>query len=369
MADYTLYRAKVTLLTPLHIGSGETLLHRYDYAIHDRRTWRLDGDAILDAQNLDDPALVARLAATPPADLLDRSRDYVPDNGLFRYVINGTPRSRAEGAQLIEQIKNACDRPYLPGTSLKGALRTALLWEAWERRGLQPAMNQLNRSGRFAAQRYERDLLGRNPNQDLLRALHVSDSASVGADALMVANAQVIHQSGDLASPIEMEALKPDTVLELTLKVDDALFSAWAERAHLRGRTLLEHLPQVVQRHTAQRVETEMAWFKEVRSARAIYDFYRQLPTSGLPDHLCLLQVGWGTGWDDKTFGSRLRADPRFMEDVISRYKLARRPRERGDPFPKSRRVLVGVHQTHDGRRLERPQSTVGWVLLELSKA
>ncbi len=373
MNDYALYDVKATLLTPLHIGSGQDLLNEYDYAIHGGRTWRLNEDTLLAAQDVEDPALAAQLARTPPAQLLD-PEDYDEGSRLFRYVIRGTPRSKGRGAQVNEQLKDAYDRPYLPGTSLKGALRTALAWVAWEQRGLKPNRTKLKRYRSFAAQNYEHDLFGRNPNHDLLRALHVSDSAPVDQGNLILVNARVLHRSGKPASPIEMEALKPDTVFALTLKVDSALFSHWAGRDRLRGGELLHHLAEVVQQHTAQRIETELGWFKGVKGAKAIFDFYRQLPRSGLPSNTCLLQVGWGTGWDDKTLGSHLRADEDFMEGILrpSRqggYGIARGKRRRGDPFPKSRRVLVQVRRRRsDGHIVERPVSPLGWILLEMKE-
>ena len=149
MAAYTIYDLTVSVLTPLHIGTGRELLHQYDYAIHGGRTWRLNESALLDAQDVEDPALVEKLARTPPAQLL-RSQDYRPDSGLFRYVLRGTPRSEAEGAQLREQIKDVFDRPYLPGSSLKGALRTALAWNIWQQRDIQPEMSQINRRRQWA---------------------------------------------------------------------------------------------------------------------------------------------------------------------------------------------------------------------------
>lgn len=376
MPDYRLYHAKVTLLTPLHIGSGEVLLHEYDYAIHNGRTWRLNDTAILEIQNLEDPAVIERLSVIPPAELLmDPARDFVPGSPFFRYVIEGTPRSKAKGAQIIEQLKDVDDRPYLPGTSLKGSLRTALAWAAWGQRGLKPSRTALNRSPRFAAQKYERELFGPDPNHDLLRALHVGDSAPVGSDRLMIANARVLHRSGKLASPIEMEALKPDTVFEVVIKVDTALFSGWAGRDALAGGDMLLALPETVQAHTAERIETEMAWFKEAKTSSSICDFYRKLPKSGLPANMCLLQIGWGTGWDDKTFGSRLREDSSFMDGILAPskqggYGIARRQRQPGDPFPKSRRVLVQTMRSKKtGDIVERPRSPVGWVLFEMEPA
>ncbi|HHH40839.1 MAG TPA: type III-A CRISPR-associated RAMP protein Csm5, partial [Chloroflexi bacterium] len=84
MAEYILYDVQVRLLTPLHIGSGRELLHKYDYAIHGGRTWRLDEGAILAMQETDDPAWTARLTRIPPADLL-REEDFRADAPYFRY--------------------------------------------------------------------------------------------------------------------------------------------------------------------------------------------------------------------------------------------------------------------------------------------
>lgn len=371
MPEYQLYDAKVSLLTPLHIGTGESLQHGFDYTIHQGQTWRLNQDRLLDAQDVDDPALAATLATQPPGELVDEEKDYDPASDLFRYVIRGTPRSKARNAQVGEQLKDAFDRPYLPGSSLKGALRTALAWVVWGQRGLRPDRRKLKSYYKFAAQTYERELFGRDPNHDLFRALQVSDSAPVGADRLMIANTQVLHRSGKPASPVEVEALQPDTAFALTIKIDAALFSGWAGAQGLRGGDLLTSLPHHVQAHAAQRIATETDWYDGVPGAKGILGFYKKLPREGLPPTMCLLQVGGGTGWDDKTFGSRLREDQRFMDSILASrreggYDLARGKHRPGDPFPKSRRVVMGVQRRKDGRRVERPRSPLGWVLLEL---
>ncbi|HDQ34948.1 MAG TPA: type III-A CRISPR-associated RAMP protein Csm5 [Chloroflexi bacterium] len=367
MNDYRIYDVKATLLTPVHIGSGEDLLNEYDFVIHRGRTWRLNEDGLLAAQDVSDPALAEQLARIPPGQLLQRG-DFRPDGPFFRYVIQGTPRSDAPGAQVKEQLKDAYDRPYLPGTSLKGALRTALAWVLWAKRDLKPEAQKLGRNPKFAGQQYERALFGRDPNHDLLRALHVGDSAAVSAEALMLVNARVIHRDGKLAAPVELEALKPDTVFNLTLKIDQALFSEWAGRERLRGLPALEQLAALVQTHTAARLEEEVAWFDKVSNAGAVTGFLRQLQQSQLPPHMCLLQLGWGTGWLDKTFGSHLQADARFFDGVARDYKLSRGKRQSGDPFPKSRRVLVSLRRGAGGQVEERPVSSIGWLLLELQE-
>ena len=222
MADYTIYDLTVSVLTPLHIGTGRELLNQYDYAIHNGRTWRLNEGALLDAQDVEDaepwpPQLAQSLRRR---SLLEAPHDYRPDNGLFRYVLRGTPRSNAQGAQLREQIKDAFDRPYLPGSSFKGALRTALAWNVWQQRDMRPEISKIDRRRQWAAQTYEKEIFGRDPNNDSLRALQVSDSAPVDSERLLILNARVMNRRGSLDAPIEMEAIAPDTQLSLTLKVD-----------------------------------------------------------------------------------------------------------------------------------------------------
>jgi CRISPR-associated protein Csm5 len=373
MADYAIYDVTVTTITPLHIGSGRELLNEYDYAIQKGRTWRINEDALLDAQDADDPRVAEQLARSRPVQLL-KPLDYQEGSPFFRYSLRGAPRSTGEGAQLREQLKDAYDRPYLPGTTLKGALRTALGWYMWEARQLQPEGRNLNRKREFAARQYEQALFGKDPNHDLLRALQVSDSEPLGADRLMVANARVINRRGELKAPIEMEAIASESVFHLTVKIDRQLFSDWAKAGGLtlRGDKLLEQLPQVVSRHTQERVAREAVWFAKAEGGVRIAQFYQQLAQAKTSNRRFLIALGWGTGWEDKTFGTRLLASKPFMQHILTEYRLSR-SRSRNQPerdveirFPSSRRVFVGLVQDERGQRREVPQAAPGWCLVEM---
>ncbi len=369
MADYRLYDVTVSTLTPLHIGNGRELLNEYDYVIRDRRTWRINENALLDSLEVNDPAYADKLAETPPGQLLPKGQ-WDPKSELFRYVIQGTPRSSAAGASVREQIKDAYDRPYLPGSSLKGALRTVLAWTIWGARKLKPDASRLQRRREWAASELERMLFGRLPNHDLLRALHVGDSAPVTSDALMLANVRVRSRGDAQGAPVKLEAIKPYTTFQLTLKVDTVLFREWARRAELpaQGEEWLTNLPGLVREYSAQRIARELAWYRERNAPPSIVGFYQQLAAAKLGTRRSLLQIGWGTGWESKTYGSHLQADRPFMERVIREYRLAIGKRQEGDPFPKSRRVRVAFPRGADGRVSEQQRPPLGWCLIDMKE-
>jgi CRISPR-associated protein Csm5 len=364
--QYALFKVTASTLTPLHIGSGRELLNEYDYAIYNKQTWRIDDSALLDAQDVDDPALANRLGMIPPAQLL-REPDFVPGSAFFRYVIQGTPRSSGEGAVLREQIKDSFDRPYLPGSSLKGALRTALGWYAWGQKKLKPEMTELGFRKEWAAQNYEHTLFGPTPNKDALRAIQVSDSAPLDAGRLLIVNASVLGGAGGMEKsiPVELEAIRPDTNFELTIKLDLALHSDWARQTglNLPGLDWLLQLPAILQSRARQRVEQEVQWYTNQPTAKRVLGFYQQLAAARLEANQALIQLGWGTGWDGTTFGSRLRVDSLFMQQLITKFRLSR-GQNPGGPFPKSRRSVVSFSVDPSGRRTATPIAPLGWMVL-----
>ena len=354
------YTLNLMTLSPLHVGTGQELLRDYDYAVRNGRTWRIDEDALLDAalgEGEFDEALLRR----PAAELLQPA-DFRPDSGLFRYVVKGAPRSGQKGARLREQIKNVFDQPYLPGSSLKGAFRSAIFDWALAQNPQALDTRRLKDSRKWAAQPIEQALLGRNPNYDLLRALHVSDSVPLPPnESLSIENAQVIT-GGQPGSPIELEALRPNMRLRSSVKLDLSLFTPQSERKLGLGDKLdwLRDLMTVCRARATPILAAERDWFAKRYPRSPVTDFYAQLYelVASLPDERCLLQVGWGGGWLNKTAGMRL--SDRQREEVIRRYRLARGKRQTGDSFPRSRRVALDGH----GRIV----APLGWVLIEMKE-
>lgn len=362
----TVYQVNVQTLTPLHIGDGDELRQDFDFTVYKNHTYRLDEDAILLAKS--DLLRPDRQGHYPPPGKLLNEADF--QNGdLFRYVLRGAARSGKTDARLKSFIKDVYDRPYVPGSSLKGAIRTALAWTGWEE--VKPKLDRsaLGRSKSWAGQPLEKKLFGPDPNHDLLRALHVADlfGPTEAGEGLLVVNAQVLTRK-NAESPIELEALPGDISFQGSLTIDETLFNAIAEPVLHFGnrRHWLDNLMARVQAHSQARIAELLAWFEGADQAySAVARFYRRLHETPLGKNQALVQLGWGSGWDGKTFWTHLQTDPLLFEQLVKDFNMHKAGRESparkpGDEFPRSKRAAMVLKQ---GKA--QAVAPFGWALLE----
>lgn len=381
------YDLTIRTLSPLHIGSGNTLLRDYDFTTFRGSTWVIDEDALAERLIMENEAEFQRMAdGLPATDLLQKLNDFDENNGLFRYVMSGEPRATTRGSQIQEQLKDAWDRPYIPGSSLKGALRTAVAFYGWAYRGHTFRAGDLGNRAQFAAQPMEdRVFYGKaakrknDPNHDIMRALLVRDSAPDDARRLKLYNVSVVTPK-NTGSPIELEAIPNDIVFRSTLVLDRFLMAG--EYVDAAGRVVyardtlgieadqrgwLANLAVVANSFTEARLKQELARWKDTKGL--IRSFYnteilpqvKRMMAEGVKDEF-VIQLGWGGGWDSKTFGEVLTNKEEEFARVIQRYKnkmLRQGDYKPGDRYPKSRRLVM---------QGDRPASPLGWIHVKMEK-
>lgn len=374
---------RLRTLTPLHIGTGNTLMKDIDYITEERQrqTRRLDVDRIL--TELWDESLSRHATPPRPAELLQvKGISRAEWDHFTAYVARGIVRASTSGAQLQEQIKTADFQPYIPGSSIKGALRTALGWSGWPEvvQGRLDPQRDFKSSSKFAGQLLEDKLFrpaargGDAPNKDLLRVLQTGDlNVSKFENGYLICNVQVASRT-KCDSPLEIEAVSSESVFRGQWTLHEHLLAQEALGFGSR-RAWLDELVSRVNQHSIAQLDWLKRDFaaKELKGSREQANFCEGLQTyiAELAPDTCVLRVGGHAGWDNKTFSSRLSAPPAsdpnvFEREIVQRYKLYRGKGKRkpGDPFPTTRRVIV----REKGRDLE-ITGMFGWVLLRLRSA
>lgn len=355
------YRLEIEVLTPLHIGSGVTLTQGFDFEVHDGLTYRLNEDVILSDKWPEDPAQQRLFLNQPLANLLEPD-DYHAHPEYFRYTLRGVPVMR----EIREAIRDVYGRPYIPGSSLKGALRTALLRgltinQVFQRQDFGPSGGP--REAKEAASKLEKSLLGYDPNRDVLRAVQVSDSGPVSPAALTLQRVQIVPNLD-----IDVEAIQRGARLTATLRIDSWLLQQngrrgleWDEQVKRYTRKI----GQVAQAIAKRRLHHEWQYHanrKEVAAAAFYGKLFEESTSDTWSKDEFLLQVGFATGWRAKTVLGGLSDDDPLLEQIVHDFNLDRgggkgRGYTRGQPFPKARHLAwVG----------DKPALPMGWLRVKM---
>jgi len=371
---HTKITAEVSVLSPLHIGTGARLQRDFDWTERNGRIFVFNHDVLFETvlsraeaeYGTEVAALTTTLMEMTISDLekagwLERKDFRDEGSPLFRYVLRGQPHLN----EIAEQIKDVYGHPYLPGSSLKGALRTVLAWGIYTKTKRQPDLRRLRRSRSWAAQPLEQAIFGPDPNRDWLRALQVADSPPLELSCLQLEGVHVYHtaRQGRPGLDLDVETIKEGTTFTMALTVDEYGFQEEvAPKLRWQGqRRWLDQLATLGREHARQRLLSEADYLNSKGGPIGVKRFYDSLihTWSTLAENEFIVQLGWGGGWESKTLGNLLKQDERTFEKLLADYRMVRQGTRRraGDPFPASRRLAL---------RSGKPALPMGWVKVKL---
>ena len=363
------YDYRIRTLSPVHIGSGHTI-DTSEVASGDP-TYRIDMESLFSDPEIDIGKMLVRLRQNS-FDVTRLSEEKRERHARYKLSVDNNPlilKNLQSRGELLEFIMTA-GHVYIPGSSVKGIIRTAILMFLVATSGeiREVFLDSLSSSrGRreWFSNRAVGKVLGDSPNTDLLRTVKVSDSEA-WAPEVMDLQAVKTYSSGQFKDFVTLpECLPVGSALGGQISVDFDLLNSSRVKSELGWVDIqirsLEHLGDILARYGQHLIEGELKyWRQETAKSRwldmtEVLDFYEQLLEEVIAGKV-ILPLGWGTGWRTKTVGELVEeADPSLFADIRKRNRLGRK----GMQFPKSRKVAVNENG--------QPSKPLGWVCLDLS--
>ena len=363
---------RLTCLTPTLIGDGQKL-SPIDYMV-----WK-DHVNVLDQRRIfrllaKGPRLDGYLAQLKKAEKLDFAswggfaQNFAGRRIPFEHssAIPTWERARAENL-FIPTFAVSPSGAYVPGTAIKGALRTGAVFERWSEATIRDLSTRLgdDRIPRNFAAKAEDSVLG-GPGTSRMRRVSAGDSSSIAHSTMRVyllrvstlvargpkfevgwksPRGSVDSRHIEEATPIFAEMATPGT----------AFSGDWRERSSAdRGKLFQasnKHAAALITRQKEYAVSAGLPYLAATLSA-----LESRASEIGDRADICLLSIGWGGGLLGKS--AYLNTQDESYRRILKHLPLYQKAIQTGLPFPKTRRIVFQQNQ---------PASLPGWVMLELA--
>jgi CRISPR-associated protein Csm5 len=365
------YRLVVQTLSPVHIGSG-VKLGKADFILRNGQVHVIDENKllawILDQPNAEQLALVLADDLRNPNGgvrkfLNERFRGNLDSIVAYRLSYQGNPKD------ISVFNKNPESEAYIPGSSIKGVLRSGLLRgkmlgnAGLRDKAAKAIKNGANRlplrthSDEIQANLFSSgtDRKSRWPNFDINRLLLARDSRVYDPDALEIVPVKTmsVQLRGNLvAKPFDIyvEAVKTGKKTRHSIIWQENLLSSNASELGLKNmEELMVFLPEYC-RQVSQNLLTQEKRFYERHGRPDLAGWFadRLALLEESDPGVFVLPMGWGSGYDAKTITDLL--DRETFEEVVDSFKntwgLGKPGRRKEaqwmgpDDSPKSRKII-----------------------------
>ncbi|HHV71624.1 MAG TPA: type III-A CRISPR-associated RAMP protein Csm5 [Clostridia bacterium] len=331
-------KLKLETLTAVNVGNGEIASQFSDYVYDGGFVYYLNHDLLLrelgekpkSEEIIEEFVKVVQSQAKGSSGNRMRLKDFLEKNGLDyrKYALRKIPARERITEQIQLHIKSG-SQPYIPGSSLKGAIRTALISFF-----LDSSEEGLKNKRKYIGQ----DLFGEF-GEDVLKCLLVSDTLPFEEEDLEV----VVFKRLNLKSkksdiPVVKEVIRRGSVTTFTIKTKAKENQVKEEFAFLQAGKE-DSLFEIINKYSRKNIEIELELLSRFRGeeTKEIEDFYTTLlQRVENADHAkeAYLRIGSGKTFFDNTIGQKL--SKQFIADLV------RKNFRKADPnfFPKTWSVI-----------------------------
>lgn len=354
-------KIKISTLTPVHIGSGNFLQNNMDfvqdYDGEDSYLYVVDPKKILEfvgVERIDEWVK----AIENGQSIKSFVRNASPKNYSSRSILNFSNVKPAD--TLKECIHNGMGLAYIPGSSIKGAIRTAVLATYSDEVNNLESKIDISDKDRYtgevrkpkaSAKKVESELFGANPNTDIFRFVQIGD-AYFEEDSEIATNLININQTHkdtliDVSKHQIVEAIGTGVDSEFQMKIAKEFYEFSKSRCEAIDNMpdriqSVSSLFNVINEHTKRLVNYEIDYWKEceVSGAEGYVDSMKDIldkVNECQKDKECILRIGHASGWRFITGAWTVKLQN--FEKLVIPTSRPNNSRYTEYDFPKSRRL------------------------------
>ncbi len=368
---------EITTLTPVHVGSGHEIKGNFEY-VHFPKEGVL---AVID------PEKILQIIGEDHIDLwvaaIDQQQNILnalpqlknlQANDIAQRIITISGVSpNTEKNAIKEQIHLGNKHPSIPGSSLKGAIRTAILNKLIkDNSSFVQKEGNLTKKRKYDASQIEAFYLGReegtnrlgeiqqSPNKDLFRFFRIRD-AYFSEPTCVVRNTIInLFQHGWGEKREEgsfYECIPANAGTSSTLQIPEDLIRQVQNKRYIQSKNFdllsAQRLFKEINKHTAFLLDEEIFFWEDEDNPLAIGDYLDHLrrlkkEVEQSSEDSCILRVGAGSGWKFTTggwvSGKDRMGDYILSDDTWTNIKRVLRKKNYPDDvfFPKTRKMVEG---------------------------
>ncbi len=349
---------KLKTLTPVHIGSGRELSRDVEFLNLGNEVGVVDEKKILSIigeENI--PLWVSMIEKQEP--LIDYLKKRQPGINLSQVSSRTMPlytKNFSRIKTLKEQLIDGMGHPLIPGSSIKGAIRTAILNILLKELNHNWKEDELkNRRGKFSDKNIQSRIFGSDPNHDFMRFLKIGDALfepdSLLAISVLSMNYLFERTKRDDKFQLLTEVIGAEEETSIRLKLD---INHWQK--NIEANEIKQAIPefmkdyeslfQAINSFTRDLVEGEIDFWEEDKNLNVVEGYLEELKNilnaiKNCSSKEAVLRLGHGSGWIFMTGGWAKKEDF-ISEQLYDQIVFQTRPgnnRYRDYFFPKTRRM------------------------------
>lgn len=361
----------IEVLTPVHVGSGVKLAEGIDFIKSNTSVHIVPQSELMKYIENNQDEMDRFINGNYKLNSLNR----IPDGKQYNISLGRT-------SEINEFERNGNGKPYIPGSSIKGAIRTILVKKRFdelttdERNELLGSVTSNRKE--WASEPIVKQLLGENSNNNLMRVLEVFDAEFEELELERIYILSLTNDSGTSygwkqlwnrqntidprrASQVIAETLPKQSKGFFSINLHSFLFNNSTAASTLRfnenSLNDIYSLISTINLYSKQKLEKEKEFFSKLQSPKKLNSVINEIDKllnkiKNLSKDEFILRISWGSGWKGMT-GDYL--DNNWLNVFRKKYQLGKKD---FPIFPKTRRIVF---------ENDEPKYLTGWIKVKIN--